>query len=83
MRFPTARDGGGAESKPHEHTGHEEFLLLEGSIIDCDGTGHRVGDNMHLHPGSKHSSYTPNGCLMLVILRGNNRALSEEEIESS
>ena len=41
----------------------------------------RDGDFVRLLPGSKHSSHTPNGCTLLVMLRGNNRALSEDEVE--
>ena len=69
----------GAVSKPHEHTGHEEFLVLDGILVDCDGTEYKSGDFVRLLPGSKHSSHSPDGCLLLVILRGNNRALGEEE----
>lgn len=73
----------GATSKPHEHTGHEEFLMLEGSLLDCDGAEFKAGDYVHFQPGSKHSSTTPNGCKLLVILRhGNNRALSAEELQA-
>ena len=68
----------GAVSKPHEHMGHEEFLILEGSLIDNDGTEYQSGDFVSLLPGSKHSSHTAGGCLLLVILRGNNRALDED-----
>lgn len=70
----------GAVSRPHEHMGHEEFLILEGSLIDNDGTEYRSGDFVSLLPGSKHSSHTPGGCLLLVMLRGNNRALDENEL---
>lgn len=70
----------GARSKPHEHTGFEEFLVMQGELIDCDGKAYRTGDFVRLLPGSKHSSHTPNGCTMLVILRGNNRALTEDEL---
>ncbi|MCP4301943.1 MAG: cupin [Gammaproteobacteria bacterium] len=70
----------GAQSKPHEHTGFEEFLVMEGELIDCDGSSYRAGDFVRLLPGSKHSSHTPDGCTLLVILRGNNRALSDAEI---
>ena len=72
-----------AISKPHEHMGHEEFLILEGNLIDNDGTEYRTGDFVHLVPGSKHSSHTPAGCLLLVILRGNNRALEEHELNEA
>ena len=69
----------GAQSKPHQHMGFEEFLVMEGELIDCDGKVYRTGDFVRLLPGSKHSSHSPHGCSMLVILRGNNRALSEDE----
>ncbi len=52
----------GAKSRPHEHMGFEEFLIMEGELIDCDGTAYRSGDFVRLLPGSKHSSHTPNGC---------------------
>ena len=69
----------GAQSKPHQHMGFEEFLVMEGELIDCDGKAYRRGDFVRFLPGSKHSSHTPDGCTLLVILRGNNRALSEDE----
>ena len=72
----------GAISNPHEHTGFEEFYMLEGQLIDSDGTEFASGDFVKFLPESKHSSHTPNGCLLLVILRGNNRPLTHEEIES-
>jgi anti-sigma factor ChrR (cupin superfamily) len=68
-----------AVSKPHEHLGFEEFLVMEGELIDCDGQAYRSGDFVRLLPGSKHSSHTPDGCTLLVMLRGNNRALEDEE----
>lgn len=71
----------GSHSRPHEHTGHEEFLMLDGELIDCDGQTFTSGDYVHFQPGSKHSSTTPLGCTLLVILRGNNRALSDDELE--
>ena len=70
----------GATSNPHEHTGHEEFLVLDGELVDCDGKVFASGDYVHFLPGSKHSSTTPHGCTLLVILRGNNRALTQEEL---
>ena len=72
----------GAVSKPHEHVGFEEFLVMEGELIDCDGKAYCNGDFVRLLPGSKHSSHTPNGCTLLVMLRGNNRALDEEELRA-
>jgi len=73
----------GAQSKPHEHTGIEEFLVMDGELIDCDGSRYRTGDYLRFAPGSKHYSHTTGGCTLLVMLRGNNRALSEAEISRS
>jgi anti-sigma factor ChrR (cupin superfamily) len=73
----------GAQSKPHEHTGFEEFLVMDGELVDCDGSRYRVGDYVRLLPGSKHGSSTPDGCLLLVMLRGNNRALDASEIAAA
>ena len=71
----------GAKSKQHEHLGFEEFLVIDGELVDCDGTAYRSGDFVRLLPGSKHSSHTPNGCTLLVMLRGNNRALTDQELK--
>ena len=65
----------GAKSLPHEHTGFEEFLMLDGELIDPDGRIFKKGDFVSFEPGSKHSSHTINGCLVLVFMRGINRPL--------
>ena len=65
----------GAQSIPHEHTGFEEFLVLEGEMIDLDNTVFKKGDFVTFEPGSCHSSSSPKGCLLLVFMRGINRAL--------
>ena len=64
-----------AKSLPHEHLGFEEFLMLEGELIDPDGKVFKKGDFVSFEPGSRHSSYTKNGCLVLVFMRGINRPL--------
>lgn len=71
----------GSHSNPHEHTGHEEFLMLDGELIDYDGQRFSGGDYVHFQPGSKHSSHSPDGCTLLVILRGNNRGLRPDELD--
>lgn len=65
----------GAKSLPHEHAGTEEFLVLEGDLVDSDGTVLKAGDFVHYEAGSKHHSVSPDGCLLLVILRQPNRPL--------
>ena len=62
----------GAASTPHEHTGGEAFLVLEGEITDCDGALFRTGDYVHYQPGSRHFSVSEKGCTLLVILGGRN-----------
>ena len=65
----------GAKSLPHEHKGFEEFLMLDGELIDPDGEIFKKGDFISFEPGSKHSSHTINGCLVLVFMRGINQPL--------
>ena len=65
----------GTKTIPHIHTGYEEFLILEGELIDSDGVTFKKGDFISFEPGSKHSSHTINGCLVLVFMRGINQPL--------
>ena len=65
----------GAKSLPHQHTGYEEFLMLDGELIDPDGKVFKKGDFVTFEPGSTHSSYTKNGCLVLVFMRGINKPI--------
>ena len=69
----------GARSRPHEHTGFEEFVVLEGELIDNDGTVFRTGDFVSFEPGSRHFSHAPEGCLLAVFMRGINRPLGAGE----
>ena len=62
----------GAKSIPHEHVSYEEFYMLDGELIDVDGKVFKKGDFVSFEPGSEHSSYTKNGCLVLVFMRGIN-----------
>jgi anti-sigma factor ChrR (cupin superfamily) len=65
----------GARSLPHQHTGYEEFFMLEGELEDPDGKIFKKGDFVTFEPGSTHSSYSKNGCLILVFMRGINKAI--------
>jgi len=65
----------GAQSIPHEHGGFEEFIVLEGELIDSDNTVFKKGDFVTFEPGSSHSSSTTSGCLLLVFLRGVNKQI--------
>ena len=63
------------KSLPHVHTGFEEFLMLEGELTDPDNRVFKKGDFVTFEPGSTHSSYTKDGCLILVFMRGINKPL--------
>jgi anti-sigma factor ChrR (cupin superfamily) len=65
----------GAKSLPHLHTGFEEFLMLDGELTDPDGKVFKKGNFISFEPGSKHSSSTKTGCLVLVFMRGINKAI--------
>ena len=65
----------GAKSLLHEHTNYEEFLMLEVELIDPDNKVFKKGDFITFEPGSAHSSYTKNGCLILVFQRGKNKPI--------
>lgn len=59
----------------HEHKGYEEFLILNGELIDQDEKVFKKGDFISFEPGSKHSSWTKDGCLVLVFMRGINKKI--------
>ena len=60
----------GSRSHPHIHQGSEEFLVLDGELTDDDGMVFRRGDFVRFEPGSEHSSFSKEGCTLLVILSG-------------
>jgi len=57
----------GAETIAHEHPFREEFLILEGELIESDGTVLKTGDFIMYEPGTVHNSRTEKGCLLLGI----------------
>ncbi|MEM7194934.1 MAG: cupin domain-containing protein [Pseudomonadota bacterium] len=59
----------GQTTVPHEHIGDEEFFLIEGDLVDHDGHEYLPGDIVWLRSGTKHCSYSKNGCLLVVYLR--------------
>jgi uncharacterized cupin superfamily protein len=64
--FHVYRMPAGMTSRPHRHNGSEQFLILEGELVDNDGTVFKTGDMVWFRDGTEHSSYTPNGCLLAV-----------------
>ena len=69
----------GTQTPPHVHMGYEEFLILEGELIDSDGTVFKKGDFISYGPNSNHSSFTKKGCLILTFMRGHNIQISKNE----
>ena len=67
----------GAKSLPHKHINYEEFLMLDGELIDHDDKIFKKGDFITFEPGSSHSSYTKAGCLLLVFQRARNKLLKK------
>ena len=65
----------GAKSLSHEHINYEEFIMLDGELIDPDNKVFKKGDFITFEPGSSHSSYTKNGCLLLVFQRSKNKLI--------
>ena len=68
----------GTKTLQHIHTGFEDFLILEGELIDSDGTVFKKGDFISYNPNSNHSSYTKKGCLILTFMRGHNKRIDKK-----
>ena len=68
--FHVYRMPAGMKTRSHRHNGHEQFLILEGELIESDGTMFRAGDLVFYRDGTEHNSYTPNGCLLAVHIVG-------------
>lgn len=58
----------GTTTTPHEHTCDEQWLMLEGELIDNDGTHYKPGDFVLMKKGTQHSSSTVDGCLLAVFI---------------
>ena len=65
----------GTKTISHIHSGYEEFLILDGELIDSDGTIFKKGDFITFEPNTKHSSHTEKGCLILTFMRGHNNQI--------
>ena len=55
----------GAVTIPHTHGCMEEYLILEGELIESDGTVLKKGDFTSYRPGSHHNSRTETGCMLV------------------
>ena len=55
----------GTETTRHVHSMREEYLILEGDVVESDGTVLGPGDYVIYEPGTEHSSRSVNGCRMI------------------
>ncbi len=66
--FHLYRMPAGMTTRGHRHNGEEHFFVVEGELIDSDGTVFRKGDIVSYRGGTEHSSHTPGGCLLVVYI---------------
>jgi len=66
--FHIYRMAPGTWSQPHEHTCAEQFLVIDGEVEDHDGTVYRKGDFVLLKEGTRHNSFSRDGCTLAVFV---------------
>lgn len=57
----------GAQTIAHTHGGNEDYLVIEGELIEPDGTVLGPGTFVHYEPGTHHNSRTETGCLLIGV----------------
>jgi len=57
----------GAVTIAHDHAGMEEFLILEGELVDDDGAVFVAGDFVSYEADTHHNSRTDMGCTIAVF----------------
>ena len=65
----------GAALPDHRHVGVEQSYVLEGTLVDTDGAC-TAGNFVWRRPGSIHTAWTPDGCLVLAVFEHPNEFLS-------
>jgi len=70
------RMAAGAKLPDHRHLGVEQSFVLEGTLMDDDGAC-TAGNFVWRRPGSVHTAWTPDGCVLLAIFERPNEFLSE------
>lgn len=78
VKFPP-----GSSSALHEHMGAEHFMIIDGELVDPDGTVYRTGDCVALEPGTKHASHSPNGCITVAFIGGPLRTIRQRKAKSA
>ena len=57
----------GARTEEHTHQSREEYLILEGTLREPDGTLLGPGDHVIYEPGTRHHSRTDDGCVLIAF----------------
>jgi anti-sigma factor ChrR (cupin superfamily) len=66
----------GAVLPKHRHVGLEQSYVLEGTLVDDDGAC-TAGNYVWRRPGSVHSAWTPDGCIVLGVFDTPNEFLDQ------
>ena len=64
----------GATLPRHRHVGAEQSFVLEGTLVDADGAC-TTGNFVWRRPGSVHTAWSPDGCVVLGIFEQPNEFL--------
>jgi anti-sigma factor ChrR (cupin superfamily) len=76
-RTTLTRFAPGARLPAHRHVGLEQTFVLEGILVDDDGSC-TAGNFVWRRPGSVHSAWSPDGCVVLGIFDAPNEFLAEQ-----
>jgi anti-sigma factor ChrR (cupin superfamily) len=74
-RTTLTRFAPGTRLPRHRHAGLEQSFVLEGSLVDDDGTC-TAGSFVWRRPGSVHEAWSPDGCVVLGIFDAPNEFLT-------
>ena len=61
------RMAAGAQTFEHVHNFREEYFILEGDLVEDDGTVLGPGDYVCFTPGTRHYSRTNRGCVLIAF----------------
>jgi len=64
----------GARLPDHRHVGIEQSYVLEGTLVDDDGTC-TAGNFVWRRAGSVHNAWSPDGCIVLGVFEVPNEFL--------
>ena len=65
----------GARLPDHRHRGVQQSFVLEGTLVDEDGAC-TAGNFVWRRPGSVHTAWSPDGCIVLGVFEAPNEFLS-------